>query len=178
LNILLGLGIKAIDLIINAKHPIRVYRKLIGDLPKYASIIARHSASDKVQNELGRLQALNMRPNQNSILINGVSFNPTTGTIYQLLRLIQSEYQGVSQLINLGLNPTQANTLLLSAQRPAATTQKIAWLGDAYDVRDKIAKGDAIIYLNDLESDARYKDWPSKLFEVDDHYNAVINRSI
>ncbi|KAI8056274.1 hypothetical protein BDF22DRAFT_674667 [Syncephalis plumigaleata] len=165
-NQLEGLGIKAIDLIINAKHPIRVYRKLIGDLPKYASIIARHSASNEVQNELGRLQALNMRPNQNNILINGVSFNPASGTIYQLLRLIQSEYHGVSQLINLGLNPTQANTLLSSAQRPTATAQKIAWLGDAYDVRDKIANGDAIVYLNDLESDSRYKDWPSELFEL------------
>jgi UDP-glucose:glycoprotein glucosyltransferase len=160
------IGLKAAQLIINAQDPLKAFRKLTGDFPKYASHLIQREYDQDLLSEISRSQALGLQPGSSGLWINGIPLNMHYLTPFQLLKLLRSEHNGVMALKKLGLATSHAVELLYSAHRLNEGERKMAWLKEAYDVRDHVAGGRAIVFMNDLEKDNRYRTWPKETFEV------------
>ncbi|RKP10347.1 UDP-glucose:Glyco protein glucosyltransferase-domain-containing protein [Thamnocephalis sphaerospora] len=160
------LGMNAAQMIVAARNPLAALRKLSGNFPKYAPHLAGRKPSKELQDEIGRLQALSTKPGVTGLWVNGVPLNLQFTGVFQLLRLLRSEYAGVTALQQLGLSANQAVELLYHAHRLNEKSRKMAWFGEAYDVRDHVEGGRAVVFMNDIEKDARYRSWPRDLFEI------------
>lgn len=100
------------------------------------------------------------------LFINGLP-KPVTGAIFNvfdILKTLREEVQRLTALSSLPTSPAVQKQLV----RLAATAGAAAAAQDGEEVRLDIYRGSrgALVYLNNLEKDARYRHWPSSLRQL------------
>ena len=102
----------------------------------------------------------------NVLWMNGQQVQAREMDAYSLLEQMRRERSIVGNLRSLGFSGTEA-VKILSHQSVAASKTE----GDAqrYDYRDDLEGGRVIIWLNDIEKDKRYAEWPK-------HTSALLQR--
>lgn len=167
---LTSLGLKAASVIMQSPAPLDTLIKLSQDLPKYSASIAAHNVSDELLKEHQQNRALLAPAGINYMWINGKQLIDRQIEPFTLIDLIRRERKLLSGVRSLGFNGKQAVSLL--GHEKVSSTQAA---NDAprFDWTDRLEGGQVIIWLNDLEKDARYADYPKSRTSVSLPYSAL-----
>ena len=155
---LLGLGLKAGSFIMNSEDPFETLEKLSQDFPKHSHAISKLNYSDDFFAEHRFNRGNWLSPGYNGIWMNGLQIESRQMDAYTMLDKLRHERKLINSFKTLGLNAAEAISMLshsaISQARYTEGTQR-------YDYRDTIEGGRTIIWLNNIEKDSRYSDWPS-----------------
>ncbi|KAH0556426.1 hypothetical protein GP486_005655 [Trichoglossum hirsutum] len=154
------LGLKASSFILSSEDPFSSLIRLAQDFPKHSSAIAAHNITQNFLNELRGNRELQLPGGLNALWINGVQLESRQIDAFTLLEHLRHERKLINALKDLGLSGKDSVKLL---SHPAIAESKVNDEPQRYDYRDEIEGGNVIVWMNNIEKDRRYKDWPSNL---------------
>lgn len=160
---LFNLGLKASSFILQSDHPFETLVKLSQDFPKYSSAIASHNATEAFIAEHNYNREQLVPAGYNVWWINGVQLTERQIEALSLLDNLRKERKLINGVRSLGFTSPEAIKLLahneISSAKVDDDTQRFDW-------RDISEGGEVIIWMNDIEKDTRYADWPTSLAAV------------
>ncbi|EFW99992.1 udp-glucose:glycoprotein [Grosmannia clavigera kw1407] len=154
------LGLKAADYIVQSADPLATLLKVTQDFPKYSSAMAAHEVSEAFATEHRANRALLVPSGMNVLWMNGVQLTERQMQAFALVDMIRRERELVNGMRTLGLSGEEAVSVL---GHDAVATSKATDTPLRFDWRDELEEGRAIVWLNNLETDARYADFPSNI---------------
>lgn len=157
------LGLNAASLILKHERPFEALVKITQDFPKYSSWIAAHNSSEefaeKQRESLGNV----VPPGVNILWMNGAQLIERQVEPFTLLDLLRRERRLIAEAKSAGLTGSESIALL---GHPNVTSAKVDGGLPRFDWTDNLEGGKVIIWLNDLESDMQYEEFPSALTAV------------
>lgn len=156
----MGLSIRAAHFAVASENPLDTLLKMTQDFPKHSATLAYHNASEEFVEEFQANRAQFLPAGFNVLWINGMQVDPRKIDAFTLLDHLRRERRLIGNFQEMGLTSAEAITLLSNPALLEATESNEA---QRYDWRDEEEGGNVIIWLNDIEKDKRYKDWPSDL---------------
>ncbi|KAJ5933375.1 hypothetical protein N7454_005704 [Penicillium verhagenii] len=144
----------------DSENPLDTLIKLSQNFPKYSSAVAAHNASVPLKREVRANRARMIPAGANLMWINGVQIDQRQIDAFSLLDHLRSERKLIEKFQGLGFS-AQDSVKLLS--HPLLAEANADDLAQRYDYRDALDGGEVIIWLNNLEKDSRYQEWPSDL---------------
>ncbi|KAI8959527.1 glycosyltransferase family 24 protein [Daldinia sp. FL1419] len=160
---LASLGLKAGSFIMQSDDPFETLIKLTQDFPKFSTSIAAHNASDAFVREHRQNRALSVPAGMNVLWMNGVQLIERQIDPFTLVNSIRRERKLIEGVTSLGLSGKEAVSLL---GHRAVTSAKSDDEPRRFDWRDEIEEGRVIIWLNNIEKDKRYADYPKSLMAL------------
>ncbi|RKF62292.1 UDP-glucose:glycoprotein glucosyltransferase [Erysiphe neolycopersici] len=160
------LAVKASSYIMQSNSPLDTLVKLSQDFPKYSSTISSHNVSMEFLTEHHNNRAQLFQDGRNTIWLNGIQLTERQMEIMDLIDIMRKERRLISGMSILGFAPSEAIKLLLHTEIASAQSPDGM---DRFDWTDNIEGGNIIIWLNNIEKDKRYSDWPVSL-------NAMLQR--
>lgn len=157
------LGINAASFVMSNADPFGTLLRVSQDFPKHSSAIATHNATSKFLTEFRGNRAYFLPAGYNIMWINGVQMDPRHIDAFSLLGHLRHERKLIGGLRTLGLTSREAVNLL---SQPEITKSQTEDDVQRYDYRDDVEGGGVILWLNDLEKDRRYQEWPRTLNSV------------
>ena len=157
---LLSLGVKTSSFIMQSDNPFDTLLKFSQDFPKYSSAVASHNATKEFVTEHEYNRGQLVPAGYNVWWINGVQMIDRQIDGLSLLEILRKERKLIKEVSDLGLTVQQAIELLGHTE---VSSVKVENEPQRFDWRDQIEGGSAIIWMNNLERDNRYADWPSAL---------------
>ncbi|KAF2730093.1 UDP-glucose:glyco protein glucosyltransferas-like protein [Polyplosphaeria fusca] len=155
-----NLGLNAASFVLKSEQPLDTLQRLVQDFPKHSSAIVAHNASEEfLQEHLSNREQL-LPAGYNVIWINGVQIPNRDINPFTLLEHLRRERALINGIQEQGLTGPEAIDLLSYS---AITETQTEDEPQRYDFRDEIEGGHVVIWLNDIEKDKRYEDWPSAL---------------
>ncbi|KAL4819346.1 UDP-glucose:glycoprotein glucosyltransferase-domain-containing protein [Aspergillus spinulosporus] len=154
------LGLNTVNYVADSEDPLNTLVKLSQDFPKYSATIAAYNASTQLHKEIKANRLGMLPPGASAIWINGVQIDPRQIDAFFLVDHLRRERKLIDSFRSLGLSAKQAVDLLTHEIVTDAVAQGAP---QRYDYRDESEGGGVIIWLNDLEKDARYESWPNQL---------------
>jgi UDP-glucose:glycoprotein glucosyltransferase len=161
----IGLSVKAAHFAVSSEKPIDTLLKMTQDFPKHSASLANHNTSEEFMAEYQYNREQFLPGGYNALWVNGVQYDPRKVDAFSLLDSLRSERKLISHFRNMGLTSAEAITLLAHPLLLEAHSQSQA-KSQRYDWRDETEGGDVIMWLNNIEKDKRYKEWPSDLDSV------------
>ncbi|KAM0324560.1 hypothetical protein ACHAQA_007945 [Verticillium albo-atrum] len=158
-----SLGLKAASFIMQSQDPWDSLLKLTQDFPKFSSSLATHEVSEDFVTEHEKNRAEMAPSGLNAVWMNGVQLIERQIEAFTLVDMLRRERKLIDNIRNLGLTGQQAALLL---GHPKVASAKTDDEPQRFDWRDDLEEGKVIIWLNDLENDARYEDLPSELHSL------------
>ena len=155
---LLGLGLKTATFITSSENPFDTLIKVSQDFPKHSSAITKRNISTELVAEHRQNREHLLPAGYNVVWMNGLQVEARQMDAFALLERMRRERSLVKNLRNLGLSGLEAVSLL---SHSAIAEAKVEGEVQRYDYRDRIEGSNVIIWLNDIEKDKRYEDWPS-----------------
>ncbi|KAF2152705.1 glycosyltransferase family 24 protein [Myriangium duriaei CBS 260.36] len=155
------LGLKAATFVMNSEDKFATLLKLARDFPKHSSAIAAGEVSEELKTEMRHNAMAFLPPGYNALWVNGIQMFDRDLDVFSLLELLRRERKLISTAKALGLSEHQAIRLI--------THSAVTETGDQqqdiqrYDWRDDIEGNKVIIWMNDIEKDRRYFDWPDSV---------------
>lgn len=158
------LGINAASFIMASDDPFDTLLKLSQDFPRHSSTIARFNATSEFLDSFEQEdREVVLPPGYNVMWINGMKMSPRHIDAFSLLSHLRHERKFIAAFQELGLSARETVRLLSD---PIITKSQASGQSPRYDYRDDSEGGNVIIWLNDLEKDSRYKEWPAGLSAV------------
>lgn len=154
---LLRLDIKAASFVMASAAPFDTLERLSQDFPKHSSAIAAVNVSQDFIQEHVKNRDIVLPPGFNALWINGVQIIGRDVDAFSLLEHLRRERKMINSVRELGLNGQQAIDLL---SHEAITASQFDQEMPRYDWRDENEGGNVIMWLNDIEKDKRYSDFP------------------
>ncbi|KAE8144057.1 UDP-glucose:Glyco protein glucosyltransferase-domain-containing protein [Aspergillus pseudotamarii] len=154
------LGVNTVSYVMDSDNPLDTLVKLSQDFPKYSAKIAAHNATTKLLQDI-RSSRLGMLPSGVNVMwINGVQMDPRKIDAYSLLDHLRRERRLIEKFRDLEISAQEAVDLLSHKLLGESLEQDAP---QRYNYRDDIEGGGVLIWLNDLEKDAKYDSWPGEL---------------
>jgi UDP-glucose:glycoprotein glucosyltransferase len=153
---LASLSIKAADFILESDDPLDTLVRLSQDLPKFSTSLASHEVSESFLQE-HRVNRKRLGPaGANALWINGFQLDERQVEPFGLLDTLRKDRQLVSTVQQFGVKGLEAIGFLEKAftQRGQGPDR------ERFDWRDAREEGKAILWLNDIETDAAYERFP------------------
>lgn len=158
------LGVNAANFVMASDDPLGTLQKLCQDFPRHSSAIARFNTTSESPEDFPYQSKDFVLPSGYNIMwINGAQMSSRHVDAFSLLTHLRQERRLIGSFKDLGLSAREAVNMLID---PAVTKSHSSKETLRYDYRDSHEGGDVIIWLNNLEKDSRYKDWPSSLNAV------------
>jgi UDP-glucose:glycoprotein glucosyltransferase len=157
------LGVKAAGFVANSESPFDALLKVTQDFPKHSAVLAKQDPSAEFLQEHNENRATFLPEGYNVMWVNGIQYDPRKMDVFSMLDHLRRERRFVQSFRDMGLTSAEAIKLLSHPSIFEANTKTGA---QRYDWRDENEGGDVIIWLNNIEKDRRYKDWPGDLFAV------------
>ncbi|CAG7921684.1 unnamed protein product [Penicillium olsonii] len=154
------LGLKSAAYVMDSADPLETLIKMSQNFPKYSSIVASHGHSGELAQEIRHNRVRMLPGGYNAMWVNGVQMDTQQIDAFTLLEHLRRERKLIEKFRDLGLSADDAVKLLshrLITEAQAEEDQQ------RYDFRDNLEDNQAIIWLNDLEKESRYENWPSDL---------------
>jgi UDP-glucose:glycoprotein glucosyltransferase len=164
---LFDLGLKASSFILQNEDPFDTLVKLSQDFPKYSSAVASHNATEKFVTEHNYNREQLVPAGYNVWWMNGVQFTERQIEALSLLDVLRKERKLINGVRDLGFTGSQAIKLLAHTE---ISSVKVEDEPQRFDWRDENEGGKVIIWMNDIEKDKRYSDWPSSLAAVSSRF--------
>lgn len=144
------LGLKTASFVYKSDDPLSKLEEVLKDFPKWSSEIASTNISLEFTNEWRANRQTYLNQGLNVIWINGLQIDPRNVNAFALLDKLRSERKLVEGFKS--FTPKEATSLMSHVALADAKTNDQAprynWQGP-------------VIWLNDIEKDERYQDWPS-----------------
>lgn len=158
------LGVKAGSFIMQSDNPFETLLKLTQDFPKYSTSLATQEVSDDFLTEHQANRAALVPAGINVLWMNGVQLVDRQMDAFTLVDLLRRERKMIHGVMELGLTGEEAVSLLAHNSVAEAKTDdseghRFLWLDEPED-------GRVIIWLNNLEKDKRYEEFPVTLMAV------------
>ncbi|KAL4920941.1 UDP-glucose:glycoprotein glucosyltransferase-domain-containing protein [Aspergillus aurantiobrunneus] len=154
------LGLNTASYVADSDDPLDTLVKLSQDFPKHSSTIAGHNISAQLLSEI-KANRLGILPSGASAMwINGVQIDPRQIDAFFLVDHLRRERKLIESFRSLGLSAKEGVDLLTHEVVTESVAQDTS---QRYDYRDEIEGGGVIIWMNDLEKDAKYQSWPGEL---------------
>ena len=160
---LADLGVKASSFIQQSADPLETLVKLSQDFPRYTSSLTAHNMSQDFVAEFRQNRAAGLRGGMNFLWINGLQLTDRQIDPFALIGILRRERKLLSSVRDLGLNAKQAVSFL---GHEAISLAKGNDEPIRYNWTDQLEDGKVILWLNDLENDARYENYPKSLTSV------------
>ncbi|KAK9777651.1 putative UDP-glucose:glycoprotein glucosyltransferase [Seiridium cardinale] len=158
-----ALGVKAASYIMQSENPFNSLLKLTQDFPKYSASIAAHNESEDFLREHYFNRGQMVPQGMNVLWMNGVQMIERQIDPYTLVDLLRRERTLIKGVTDLGLTGKQAVSLLGNREVTIAKSNDDV---GRFDWRDEIEDGRVIIWLNNIEKDKRYADYPTSLMSL------------
>lgn len=162
-NDLLGLGLKAASFIMASEDPFETLVNTSQDFPKHSHLMAKQNISEEFLLEHRKNRDILLPPGYNIIFMNGQQIEARQMDAFALLEQFRRERSVIGSFRELGFTGSEAVQILshtaIAESKGLATIQR-------YDYRDTLEGGRVIIWLNDIEKDKRYADWPTQAAAV------------
>ncbi|KAI0127833.1 UDP-glucose:glycoprotein glucosyltransferase [Xylariales sp. AK1849] len=158
-----SLGVKAAAFIMQSEDPFSTLLKLTQDFPKYSASIAAHNESEAFLKEHYFNRGQMVPPGMNVLWMNGVQLIERQIDPYTLVDLLRRERKLIKGIADLGLTGKEAVSLLGHREVTSAKSNDDV---RRFDWRDEIEEGRVIIWLNNIEKDKRYADYPTNLMAL------------
>ena len=159
------LGLKAASFVMKSDQPIDTLLKLIQDFPKHSSAIVAHNASMEFLEEHMHNREHLLPAGYSIIWINGMQIPARDVNPFTLLEHLRSERGLINGLRSQGMSGPDAISLL---SHSAISETQAEDEPQRYDFRDETEGGNVILWMNNIEEDARYESWPTSLQAVSD----------
>ncbi|KAJ3497246.1 hypothetical protein NLG97_g2045 [Lecanicillium saksenae] len=158
---LASLGMKSASFIQSSKNPFETLVKLMQDFPKFSASISAHNVSTSFSDEYQRGHIQRVPRGVNALWMNGLQLIERQIEPYALVEMLRRERKIIDTVRKLGFDGADAISILGHEKVAAAKSDA----GDSirYEWTDRSEEGYAIIWLNDLEKDARYAQYPDEL---------------
>ncbi|KAI2602668.1 UDP-glucose:glycoprotein glucosyltransferase [Hypoxylon sp. NC1633] len=160
---LASLGLKAGSFIMQSEDPFQTLIKLTQDFPKFSASVASHNVSDAFVKEHRHNRAMGVPAGMNVFWMNGVQLIERQIDPFTLVDSVRRERKLIEGVTDLGLSGKEAVSLLGNRE---VTMAKSDDEPRRFDWRDEIEDGRVIIWLNNIEKDRRYADYPSSLMAL------------
>ena len=158
-----SLGLKAASFILSSDKPLDTLVKLTQDFPKFSDSIASHNISADFEKEQDENIGQKVPAGISYLWINGMQLIERQIQPHGLVDLLRQERKLVDDIRGLGFNGKEAVSLL--GHKEIIST-KMEEISNRYDWTDRSEDGKAIMWLNDLETDERYEEYPKSLMAV------------
>jgi UDP-glucose:glycoprotein glucosyltransferase len=152
------LGIQASQHIMLSREPLRLMRDLSHNLPSLVSTISRLKVNASMQSEIEQNHQF-MHPGMNLVLLNGRNLDAMDTTPFGLLETLKQEVAAMESLMSVGMDVGSARKLLIGKQE----NRRMGMMEQDEPFRIDVNVGDKVLWLNDIEADARYSRWPRNL---------------
>ncbi|KAJ1922201.1 killer toxin resistant protein [Mycoemilia scoparia] len=153
------MGFQALKKIMESEDKLGTLVGLSQDFPKYAHQLSRLPVDDKYKKAWKLLQET---PFSNTLTINGHSIPSSNIDPFRILEILSVESRASMSLQDLGLSASESTKLLMSGKEKAKSGDEES-VGERFDTRDIHEGGNVVMWMNDLERDSRYKEWPKDL---------------
>lgn len=167
------LGLKAGSFIMQSGDHFDTLLKLTQDFPKYSTSLSTHNISRDFVKEHKENRASLVPAGVNVLWMNGVQLVERQMDAFSLVDVLRRERKMISGVMDLGLTGPEAISLLA---HQSVTEAKVE---DAEALRflwhDEPEDGKVIVWLNDLEKDKRYQQFPKSLMAVSMHQGVSPN---
>lgn len=154
------LGLKTADYIVQSENPFDSLLKITQDFPKYSSSIAAHNFSKEFVEEHRGNRAVMVPAGANVLWMNGVQMIERQIQPLALVDTVRRERTMINGVCELGLTGKEVVDVI---GHEAVAASKAEAVPPRFDWRDEIEDGRVIIWLNNLEKDARYSEFPKSL---------------
>lgn len=157
------LGSNTAAYVMDSEDPLNTLLKLSQNFPKYSSTVAAHNASKNLLQEMRANRARMIPAGYNVMWINGVQIDSRQIDAFSLLDILRRERKLIQKFRDLGISGRDAVKLLA---HPALAEARADDEAQRYDYRDELEGGEVIIWMNNIEKDSQYEDWPYNLEAV------------
>lgn len=154
------LGVRAASFVMASEDPFKTLLKLSQDFPKHSTSIAATDVSKDFVDEHTANRNILLPSGYNVMWINGVQIMSRDVEAYALLEHLRRERRMIRSVQEIGLSAVEAVELL---SHEAITEAQVHQESPRYDWRDDAEGGNVIIWMNDIEKDKRYMDWPESV---------------
>ena len=159
------LGAKAASYILENDNPLDALVKLSQDFPKFSSSIAAYEVSKSFEDERSETFGAEVRDGVNALWVNGLQLIERQIQPHGLVDILRRERKLIDGVRSLGFTGKEAVSLL-GHQQVSDVKADSSQLPDRYDWTDRSEDGKVILWLNDLEKDELYEDYPKSLMGV------------
>jgi UDP-glucose:glycoprotein glucosyltransferase len=164
-SVLGDLGYQASQAIVASETPLETLQLLCQDFPSQSSKIAAITVNDTLVDRF-RQNARVIPAGENVFWLNGMMVPRDKVEAFDLLSIMRRERELIRSLRTLGVPHGQTVEYLTHVK----IAEKIeTGTLNRFDVRDHAEGGNVIIWMNDLERDSRYKQWPQGVRNVGIH---------
>ncbi|CAI5701879.1 unnamed protein product [Peronospora effusa] len=152
-------GVSAARAIVDAKNPLKMLETLSQDFPVQVKklVFSRKIISPELRKEISvtRMQAAN-RLLTNKFIMNGIAVDPMERSfnVFDFMKTLKEEWSVAKQLGRLALNQTELEDMLTHV-RETNQEQPVVRI----HMRGSM-NGTTPLYLNNIETDSNYADWP------------------
>jgi UDP-glucose:glycoprotein glucosyltransferase len=160
---LVNLDVNAASYVTSSSKPLDALLKITQDFPKHSAWLVDNNASTEFLNEHQKNRNFFLPQGFTVMWINGVQVDSRKSDPFSLLDQLRRERKLIANFQNMGLTAPEAIKLL---SNPAIAEAQGDQDTQRYDWRDAAEGGDVIIWLNDIEKDKRYQDWPDNLLAL------------
>ncbi|KAL7945252.1 glycosyltransferase family 24 protein [Trichoderma barbatum] len=155
-----SLGMKAASFILQSDEPLEMLIKLTQDLPKFLTPIVAHNVSSQFKEEFQSNGVQGVPDGVNVLFINGVQLSERQIEPFAIIERLRQERKLIDGFRTLGLSGNQAVSIL---GHQGVSIAKDSSEPLRYDWTDRHEDGRVLIWLNDLENDEAYEDYPKTL---------------
>ncbi|KAI9929252.1 hypothetical protein ASPWEDRAFT_105616 [Aspergillus wentii DTO 134E9] len=157
------LGVNTASYVMDSADPLDTLVKVSQDFPKYSSRVAAHNATPELLEDIRSNRGRMIPPGVNVMWINGVQMDARKIDAFSLLDHLRRERKLIEKFRNIGFSAQEAVEILshrflgeaLANDEPAR-----------YNYRDDIEGGGVIIWMNNLEKDEKYQNYPRELAAI------------
>jgi UDP-glucose:glycoprotein glucosyltransferase len=155
-----NLGTQAAQVILRSKDPLLSLRDIAQNFPMYATSLTRLRVNTTVEQVLKK-RGDRFDPNRNLLFINGQQLDLAKLDIFEMHALLKRDAAKNDLLAELHL-PTEARVAFRSLRIAEETGGKRVDMG----LRKKAEKAVPVIWLNNIEKDAAYKQWGKSVSQL------------
>lgn len=155
-----------------SSNPLKAFTYLTSSFPLLASTLSLQPLNANLSEEVLINQMSTLAASTNSFSINGMSIPITSVEPFSLLRLLRKERKVVTDIQRLGqgMSTREAREILSYSEDSKSEHDdgrlEVGALGELFDASDVQEGGDLLLWWNDLEKDARYRDWTKNIKDV------------
>ncbi|KAG0342660.1 hypothetical protein BG004_005623 [Podila humilis] len=159
------IGFTTTQFVMTAEDPLNTLVSVSQDFPKYQAKLAKMSFDPTLKSVVLSNQPF-LIGGAGKVWLNNQPVPAHKMNPFSLLRMMRRDRQTIVSLSTMGLSPRKAVDLLTDISEPETGAGGPKDPEGVLDVRDKSEDKSLVIWLNDLQSDKRYKDWTPELINI------------
>ncbi|KAK9053691.1 hypothetical protein SSX86_024765 [Deinandra increscens subsp. villosa] len=147
------LGHQTVQKIVHASDPLHSMQEINQNFPSVVSYLSRMKLDDSIKDEILANQRM-IPPGKSLMALNGALIDIEDIDLFLLIDMVHQELSLADQYTKLKIPSSTIRKLLSTLPPPESNSFRVDF------------RSDHVQYINDLEVDARYKQWRSSLNEL------------